>query len=86
MAYRKGDQPTSRQADTRTLVSAALIPGKILPNIQDSDDELVTKDTPNKTRNEIQGDCRIPVNINFTMHLPTDKGKRDGKFLKCFWL
>jgi len=65
MAYRKVDQPTSHQADTHTLVSAALIHGKILPNRQDSDDELVTKDTPNKPRNEKQGDCRLLVNINF---------------------
>lgn len=35
------------QADTHTLVFAALLHDKILLNIQDSDDEFVTRDTPN---------------------------------------
>lgn len=35
-----------RQVDTHRLVFAALIHGKILPNIQDFGDEFETTDTP----------------------------------------
>lgn len=36
------------QVNTRKLVFAALVHDKILPKIQDSDDEFVIKDTPTR--------------------------------------
>lgn len=44
--YHKGDQPMILQVDTHTLEFAALIPDRILPNIQDFDGEFVTIDRP----------------------------------------
>ena len=46
ITYYRGDQPMILQVDTHTLVFAALIPDRILPNIQDFDGEFVTIDRP----------------------------------------
>ena len=46
ITYHKGDQTMIPQVDTHRLVYAALIYDRILPNIQDFDDEFVTIDRP----------------------------------------
>jgi hypothetical protein len=46
ITYHKGDQSMILQVDTHTLVFAALIPDRILPNIQDFGGEFVTIDRP----------------------------------------